>query len=63
MSTVPASTIGKGLVSAFNVNGNLTGLTYVVDNSGSYFYWGRRGASTHLSYIASSAKNISYYYS
>ncbi len=62
-SSVAGSTLGRGLVSAFNVNGPLTGLTYVVDNSGSYFHWGRRGASDHLSYIASSAKNISYYYS
>jgi hypothetical protein len=57
-----SSKVGEGSVASFTVDGVLEELTYVVDNSGSYFYWGRRGPSCHLS-INTELAQVSYYYS
>ena len=53
---------GSGSVASFDVDGALEELTYVVDNSGSYFYWGRRGPSCHFS-INTELDQVSYYHS
>lgn len=47
-------TTGKGLVESIFLNGDLKGLTYVVNNSNEWFYWGRRGPSGHINPIVSS---------
>lgn len=38
-------------------------LTYVKNNEGNMFYWGRRGPSVHMGYEMPRGKNISYSYS
>ncbi|WP_345230174.1 DUF3472 domain-containing protein [Olivibacter ginsenosidimutans] len=35
---------------------------FVKDNEGNFFYWGRRGPSTHLNYQTPEGKDIAYYY-
>ncbi len=38
------------------------GLNFVQNNEGNFFYWGRRGPSTHLNYQVPEGKDIAYYY-
>lgn len=38
------------------------GIHFVKNNEGNFFYWGRRGPSTHLNYQTPKDKNIAYYY-
>ncbi|MBE8713280.1 DUF3472 domain-containing protein [Sphingobacterium hungaricum] len=40
----------------------LSGIDYVKNNEGNFFYWGRRGASVHLSYELPNEKEITYFY-
>lgn len=37
-------------------------MNYVKDNEDNFFYWGRRGPSTHMGYQQPKDKNIEYYY-
>lgn len=39
------------------------GLTFVRDNEGSFFYWGRRGPSVHLRYDLAGKSEVEYFYS
>jgi hypothetical protein len=54
---------GNGVVSQFNIDGPLTNLTYVPNNDGNNFYWGRRGSSCNISPDVGNSQNISYFYS
>lgn len=52
-------------VSDLIVNGTALekGTTYVKNNEGNYFLWGRRGPSVHLAYqIPAEAKNVEWFY-
>lgn len=52
---------GYGIVESLQINGSLTGLTYVTDKS--WFYYGRRGPSGHIRLTLPTSTNVSYYYS
>jgi hypothetical protein len=58
-STNPTYSFNNILVSSFNVNGNFENLNYVADNSGSNFFWGRRGSTCYLDYPISN--DVSYF--
>ncbi len=40
-----------------------SGTIFVKDNTGNYFYWGRRGPSVHINYITPAAGSITWFYS
>lgn len=53
-----------GTISSLGVSGTsvTTELTYVKNNEGSYFYWGRRGPSVHLRYPTDGLENVEWFY-
>ncbi len=52
-------------ISAIGVSGSCINLetTFVKNNDGNYFYWGRRGPSVHLNYNTDGLDNIEWFYS
>lgn len=56
---------GKGLLEGFMLKGSAVtpSTTYVKDNEGSFFYWGRRGPSVHLRYDLGDHQELEYFYS
>ena len=50
-----------GVVEKFDLRGTFTDLTYVTDSS--WFYWGRRGPSCHLSMNGIISSKVQYFYS
>ena len=54
-----------GIISSIGVSGSSinTETSYVKNNEGNYFYWGRRGPSVHLNYITEGLGNIEWFYS
>ncbi len=53
-----------GTISSLGVSGTsvTSELTYVKNNEGSYFYWGRRGTSVHLRYPTDGLENVEWFY-
>ncbi len=54
-----------GDLSAIVISGGAVSpeLSYVRNNEGNYFYWGRRGPSVHLNYNTRKLNNIEWFYS
>lgn len=54
-----------GVISSLGISGSSinTEMSYVKNNEGNYFYWGRRGPSVHLNYITEGLGNIEWFYS
>ncbi|MDP1816001.1 MAG: DUF3472 domain-containing protein [Leadbetterella sp.] len=52
-------------ISAIGVSGSCINLetSFVKNNEGNYFYWGRRGPSVHLNYNTDGLENIEWFYS
>ncbi|MFC6102570.1 DUF3472 domain-containing protein [Olivibacter domesticus] len=53
----------RGMVSLIVAGSAIdAGTHFVKNNEGNFFYWGRRGPSTHLNYQTPKDKDIAYYY-
>lgn len=54
-----------GTLSGISISDTAVGddLTYVKDNEGNFFYWGKRGPSVHLRYDIMGRTDVEYFYS
>ncbi len=54
-----------GTLSGITISGSAVGedLSYVKNNEGNFFYWGRRGPSVHLRYDMLGRTDVEYFYS
>lgn len=52
------------LIKGYKLEGGILAdeVNFVPSNEGNYFYWGRRGPSTHMTYTIPTDQDISYYY-
>jgi hypothetical protein len=63
ITEITGGSAGSGTVFSFTISDNLAKLSYVPDNTGNNFYWGRRGSSPTIFLSLTGAKDVSYFYS